>query len=60
MAFIELKEVVECISSKQQLEVLHQDGTPTNITQASHMIMINEVHSNPLASLTVSTIAIGE
>jgi hypothetical protein len=48
MTFIELKEVVERIPSKQRLEVLLEDGTPTDIARASHIMMINETHINPL------------
>jgi len=48
MAFIEFKKVVERIASRQQLEVLIEDGTPIDITQAPRITMINEVHVNPL------------
>jgi len=47
MAFIELKEIVERIPNKQQLEVLLEDGTPTNIAWAPRITMINEAHVNP-------------
>jgi hypothetical protein len=47
MAFIKFKEVVEHISSRQQLKVLLEDGTPTNIARASHITMINEARVNP-------------
>jgi hypothetical protein len=48
MAFIELKKIVERIASRQQLEVLLEDGTPTNITWALPITMINEVGVKPL------------
>jgi hypothetical protein len=47
MAFIELKQVIECILSMQQLEVFFEDGTPINIAWASHITMINENRINP-------------
>jgi hypothetical protein len=47
MAFIELKEIVEHIPNRQRLEVLLEDGTPTDIAQAVHIIMINEARVNP-------------
>jgi len=48
MAFIEFKEVLERIPNKQRLELLLKDGTPTDIAQALRIMMINEVHVNPL------------
>jgi len=48
MAFIELKEIVEHILNRQRLEVLLEDGTPTNIAWAPCIMMINEAHVNPL------------
>jgi hypothetical protein len=48
MAFIELKELVEHIPNRQRLEVLLEDGTPTDIAQTLRIIMINEARVNPL------------
>ncbi len=48
MAIIEFKKVVECIPSRQQLEVLIEDGTPTDIARVLRITMINEAHINPL------------
>jgi hypothetical protein len=48
MAFIELKEIIECIPSRQRLEVLLKDGTLTDIARAPHITMINEACMNPL------------
>jgi len=48
MAFIELKEVVEHIASRERLEVLIEDGTPIDIARAPRITMINEIHVNPL------------
>jgi len=47
MAFIKFIKVVELISSRQQLKVLLEDGTPTNIARVSHITMINEARVNP-------------
>jgi hypothetical protein len=46
MAFIE--EVIECIPNRQRLEVLLEDGTPTDIARVPCITMINEVRVNPL------------
>jgi hypothetical protein len=48
MAIIEFKKVVECIPSKQQLEVLIEDGTPIDIARVLRITMINEARVNPL------------
>jgi len=57
MAFIELKEVVEHIASRERLEVFIEDGTPIDITQALRITIdalpspgVNPIEGSPKCS----------